>query len=510
MNAVKKTSLRCAIYTRKSTEHGLELEFNSLHAQREACEAYVKSQAGAGWKPLPTRYDDPAYSGGTLERPAVQQLLEDIKANRIDVVVVYKIDRLTRSLADFAKLVEIFDANAVSFVAITQQFNTTTSMGRLTLNVLLSFAQFERELSSERVRDKVAASKKKGKWMGGNVPLGYRANEKKLVIHSEEAETIRFIFARYLELGTIENLLRDLNGSKIKTKAGALKSSRSHAGDRFSYGALAYLLKNRVYLGEVGHKGTWYDGEHEPILKRDLFNRVQLLLKKNAVDHRQKRTSSGSILIGKVFDDRGNRMSPSFTTKRGVRYRFYISSALLNGKRDEAGSVRRISAPDLERTVINAVRKNSEQKQNLSDQSVIEKYIDRVTVKKNELEIKLSKLSTDGVVEHVVINSARALPRSSKTSIERISIQDFESQSNNNLILAVAKAHVRLSGLLNGDYKSLSAMASDLKIDERSLRANLRLAFLSPHETAAILSGRFRKISNVATLQNSLPLFWPL
>src|ERR1700734_662920 len=210
--------LRCAIYTRKSTEHGLELEFNSLDAQREACEAYIKSQASQGWRALPQRYDDPAYSGGNLDRPALQQLLKDIDASRIDVIVVYKIDRLTRSLADFAKLVEAFDAKSISFVAVTQQFNTTTSMGRLTLNVLLSFAQFERELSSERVRDKVAASRKKGKWTGGTIPIGYDARDKKLVINKAEAETVRYIFQRYLEVQSFGKLIADLHAKGIVTK----------------------------------------------------------------------------------------------------------------------------------------------------------------------------------------------------------------------------------------------------------------------------------------------------
>src|SRR5258708_2638459 len=228
--------LRCAIYTRKSTEHGLELEFNSLDAQRDACEAYIKSQASQGWRALPQHYDDPAYSGGNLDRPALQQLLKDIDAGRIDVIVVYKIDRLTRSLADFAKLVEAFDAKSISFVAVTQQFNTTTSMGRLTLNVLLSFAQFERELSSERVRDKVAASRRKGKWTGGTVPLGYDAKDKKLVINKAEAETVRYIFMRYLEVQSFGKLVEDLDAKGIVTKRRDTKVRKFNGGIPFTYG----------------------------------------------------------------------------------------------------------------------------------------------------------------------------------------------------------------------------------------------------------------------------------
>src|ERR1700728_631596 len=251
--AGESKALRCAIYTRKSTEHGMELEFNSLDAQREACEAYIKSQASQGWRALPQRYDDPAFSGGNLERPALKKLLADIDAGRVDVVVVHKIDRLTRSLADFAKLVEAFDARSISFVAVTQQFNTTTSMGRLTLNVLLSFAQFERELSSERVRDKIAASRRKGKWTGGTVPLGYEARNKKLVVNKVEAETGRTIFRLYLELKSFGKLVAELDRRGIVTKSRDTKAAKYNGGIPFTYGPVAYVLKNRIYIGEVHH-----------------------------------------------------------------------------------------------------------------------------------------------------------------------------------------------------------------------------------------------------------------
>ena len=324
--------LRCAIYTRKSTEHGLEQEFNSLDAQREACEAYIKSQAFQGWKALPQQYNDPAYSGGNLDRPALKRLLADIEAGKVDVVVVYKIDRLTRSLADFAKLVEAFDAKSVSFVAVTQQFNTTTSMGRLTLNVLLSFAQFERELSAERVRDKVAASRRKGKWTGGTVPLGYDAKDKKLVINKSEAETVRTIFRLYLELGSFSKLVAELDRRKIVTKRRNTKVAKYQGGIPFTYGPLAYFLKNRIYIGETHHGGKWFKGEHEAILDRPTFDRVQELLKSNTVKRRVKFSESGALLQGKLFDDKGNRMGPSFSSKNGVRYRFYVSTALARAK----------------------------------------------------------------------------------------------------------------------------------------------------------------------------------
>ena len=350
MPAESARSLRCAIYTRKSTEHGLEQEFNSLDAQREACEAYIKSQASQGWRLLPQHYDDPAYSGGNLDRPALKKLLADIEAGKVDVVVVYKIDRLTRSLADFAKLVETFDAHSISFVAVTQQFNTTTSMGRLTLNVLLSFAQFERELASERVRDKVAASRKKGKWTGGTVPLGYDAKDKKLVINKTEAQTVRTIFQLYLELRSFGKLVAELDRRRIVTKRRNTKVAKYQGGIPFTYGPLAYFLKNRIYIGETHHGGKWFKGEHEAILDRETFDRVQELLKENNVKRGTKFSESGALLKGKLFDDKGNRMGPTFSSKNGVRYRFYVSTAL-RGRKQKAGSVRRISAPEIENLV---------------------------------------------------------------------------------------------------------------------------------------------------------------
>src|SRR4051794_26084329 len=376
--------VRCAIYTRKSTEHGLELEFNSLDAQRDACEAYIKSQASQGWLALPRHYDDPAYSGGNLDRPALQQLLKDIDAGRVDVIVVYKIDRLTRSLADFAKLVEAFDAKSISFVAVTQQFNTTTSMGRLTLNVLLSFAQFERELSAERVRDKVAASRRKGKWTGGTVPLGYDAKDKKLVINKVEAETVRNIFRLYLELGSFSKLVAELDRRKIVTKRRNVKIAKYRGGIPFTYGPLAYFLKNRIYIGETHHGGKWFKGEHEAILDRPTFDRVQELLKTNTVKRRVKFFESGALLQGKLFDDKGNRMGPSFSSKNGVRYRFYVSTAL-RGRSHKAGSVTRISAPEIEELVEVEVRKRLDL---VGGTKVFDKIL-RVMVSVGKIEVTL-------------------------------------------------------------------------------------------------------------------------
>jgi DNA invertase Pin-like site-specific DNA recombinase len=389
-------SVRCAIYTRKSTEHGLELEFNSLDAQRDACEAYIKSQASQGWRGLPQHYDDPAYSGGNLDRPALQRLLKDIDAGRIDVIVVYKIDRLTRSLADFAKLVEAFDAKSISFVAVTQQFNTTTSMGRLTLNVLLSFAQFERELSSERVRDKVAASRRKGKWTGGTVPLGYDAKDKKLVINKAEAETVRYIFKRYLELQSFGKLVEDLDAKGIVTKRRDTKVEKWNGGIPFTYGPLANFLKNRIYIGETGHKEKWFPGEHAAIVDRKIFDQVQQLLASQPAGRKARRTASEALLMGKLYDDRGNRMSPSFSTKNGIRYRFYVSSALLRGRKTEAGSVGRVASATMEKLVVQALRDHISTDPSIDDAALIERHLSRIEVGRKGVAISYRAISEHG------------------------------------------------------------------------------------------------------------------
>src|SRR5215472_4542453 len=297
---------RCAVYTRKSSEEGLEQGFNSLHAQREACEAFIKSQTGEGWRLIKTAYDDGGLSGGTMELPALQRLLADINQGLIDVVVVYKVDRLTRSLSDFARMVEVFDGHGVSFVAVTQQFNTTTSMGRLTLNVLLSFAQFEREVTGERIRDKIAASKRKGMWVGGLVPLGYEVRDGKLVIVSSEAKTVRQIFQRYAELGSVRLLKDELDRREIRPKVRVAKNGKGSGGESFSRGALYTLLGNPIYIGEVRHKGTRHPGLHEAIIERALWNKTDRLLHAHAGRARGKKTKSmPSPLLGKLFDESG-------------------------------------------------------------------------------------------------------------------------------------------------------------------------------------------------------------
>src|SRR5436190_4431895 len=325
MNGPVGKLARCAIYTRKSSEHNLHLAFTSLDAQREACEAYIKSQAHEGWRPILGRYDDGAFSGASLVRPTLQQLLTDIRAGKIDIVLVYKVDRLTRSLADFAKLIELFDAHGVSLVSVTQSFNTSSSMGRLTLNVLLSFAQFERELIGERVRDKIAASKRKGLWVGGPVPLGYAAADKKIVVVAAEAAAVRTIFARYLALGSVRALAEDLDRRGICSKPRRLSNGRTVGGGRFGVGALAYLLKNRFYIGEVVYRGEVHRGEQVPIVHRALFEAVQAKRAAQAVARRCRLRGSPAILSRRLFDNRGNRMSPTHANKGGARYRYYVS-----------------------------------------------------------------------------------------------------------------------------------------------------------------------------------------
>jgi DNA invertase Pin-like site-specific DNA recombinase len=349
--------LRCAIYTRKSSEEGLEQAFNSLDAQREACAAFVLSQKHEGWTVLSTLYDDGGFSGGTMDRPALQRLLDDIRAGQVDVVVVYKIDRLTRSLFDFAKIVEAFDARGVSFVSITQQFNTTTSMGRLTLNVLLSFAQFEREVAGERIRDKIAASKKKGMWMGGLPSLGYDVQNRKLVVNEEEARTVDHIFRRYVELRSVRVLQEELDAAGIRSKRRILADGAPYGGQKLSRGALYLMLQNRVYRGEITHKGNAYPGEHQPIVDEVLWDQVQAILAENRVDRATGADAKQpSLLAGLIFDESGERLTPSHAVKKGTRYRYYVSRSLIVGAAKDKSTGRRIPAANLETLVIAKLR----------------------------------------------------------------------------------------------------------------------------------------------------------
>jgi site-specific DNA recombinase len=341
--------VRCAIYTRKSTEEGLDQAFNSLDAQREACSAYVVSQRHEGWTLLPELYDDGGFSGGTMERPALKRLLADVEGGRVDVIVVYKVDRLTRALSDFAKIVEILDARGASFVSVTQAFNTTTSMGRLTLNVLLSFAQFEREVTGERIRDKIAASKKKGMWMGGPIPLGYDVKERKLVINEAEAETVRFIFARHRQLKTLRRLAADLAARGVFSKLRTMRDGRVTGGTPYSAGALGYLLRNRLYIGQIRHGDHIYAGEHAAILDQADWDASQALLERNA---RRPRTGQINLLAGLVRDGHGRRMMSAHAIRGNKRYRYYVSET----RADIAAQPWRLPAGDVETIVTHELR----------------------------------------------------------------------------------------------------------------------------------------------------------
>jgi site-specific DNA recombinase len=507
-NAIKP--VRCAIYTRKSTEHGLELEFNSLDAQRDACQAYIKSQASQGWRALPQHYDDPAFSGGNLDRPALQQLLKDIDAGRVDVIVVYKIDRLTRSLADFAKLVEAFDAKSISFVAVTQQFNTTTSMGRLTLNVLLSFAQFERELSSERVRDKIAASRRKGKWTGGTVPLGYDAKEKKLVINKAEAETVRYIFKRYLELQSFGKLVEDLDKKGIVTKLRNTKVRKFNGGIPFTYGPLAYFLKNRLYVGETNHQDKWFPGEHAAIIDRKLFDQVQQLLVTNSAERTATRSASNALLSGKMYDDRGNRMSPSYSTKNGIRYRFYVSSALLRGRKEEVGSVGRVSALEIEQIVCAAMMAQPGERSTQTDNEIVES-VERIVIARDHVTMTLARPAAGD--DTIDANFEIRIPWSTKPSVRLGNALKTDHEKlgvpGEILVHSIVRAHAWKQSLLDGTYGSVEELAEACKLHPKVIRQALRLAFLSPDVTSAIFEGQLADLS-LAQIPKLLPLAWAM
>src|SRR5438093_10402408 len=353
MSRADPSRKRCAIYTRKSSEEGLEQEFNSLEAQCEACEAYIRSQRHEGWVLARTRYDDGGFSGGNMERTPLQRLLADIGAGRIYIVVVYKVHRLTRSLADFARLVEIFDAQGVSFVSVTQQFNTTSSMGRLTLNVLLSFAQFEREVTGERIRDKIAASKKKGMWMGGNIPLGYDASERTLVINPAEAETVRCIFALYREFGCVRGVKEEADRLGLRTKRSTTANGTERGGKPFSRGHLYQLLTNPIYIGQIAHKGQLSPGQHPALIDTETWTAARDRLATNATNHRRRADAAEpSLLVGVLVDAEGERFTPSHAVKKGRRYRYYVSAALITQAGADHAQGWRLPAQEIEDAVI--------------------------------------------------------------------------------------------------------------------------------------------------------------
>jgi len=500
--------LRCAIYTRKSTEHNLDLEFNSLHAQREACEAYIKSQTHEGWRLVHHRFDDGAFSGASLERPALQELLTAVRAGQVDVIVVYKVDRLTRSLSDFAKLVELFDQHSVSFVSVTQSFNTTTSMGRLTLNVLLSFAQFEREVIGERVRDKIAASKAKGLWVGGSIPLGYASINKKLVVVAEEAETVRLIFRRYLELKSIRDLADDLDRQGIRTRRQTLSTGQIRGGIPFGVGALAHLLRNRFYIGEVVYRCAVHLGEHEAILERSVFDAVQAKLAASANVRQLKLRASPSILAGRIFDDRGNRMTPTHSNKNGARYRYYVSHAVLQRRNDMATRLTRVSAHEIERAVTTALRDHvndsgAEERSTITDRELVESLVDRIIITSQMIEIRLrqeeagaSKVAIPAVLKvqwkGPEVPNAKGILHSPLRDPPRI------AGNREVLLTAIAKARAWIANLAEGRAASFAETAKREGKVERHIRLLAPLAFVSPQFVSGILDGHIPSVAVTA------------
>ena len=533
---IRAKILRCAVYTRKSTEEGLDQEFNSLDAQREACTAYVASQIGRGWTLVADRYDDGGISGGTMERPALQRLLQDIRERRVDVVVVYKIDRLTRSLVDFSKMIEIFDAASASFVSITQQFNTTTSMGRLMLNVLLSFAQFEREVTAERIRDKIAASKRKGMWMGGTVPLGYRVENRKLVVAEEEAETVRHLFARYLKLKSVRALADEADASSLQ---GRSPSAGGKPGKQFGRGNLYHLLSNPVYIGKVRHRGEVYDGEHLPTVEPEVFHKTQELLATQAPRRKRPNNEAGShLLTGILFDETGDRLSPSYAKKSGKRYLYYVSNRLVRARK-KAVDGWRIPARLIEPIVYDQLRHLLSNRVQLADwiqeagkacslelalneadrirdsyllSSTAEKryllrwLFPRIEISQDALCLEVDRTSIVSTLiagqpglsnpqsplllrPQWIVVSTDVRKRGVETKL--ILTSGFESASVDSALVAlVARAHVYLRKLTEQAGRSLADVAAGCGAGLSEVSRILPLAFLPPTVVESVLMGR--------------------
>lgn len=540
--------LRCAIYTRKSTEEGLDMAFNSLDAQREACEAYVTSQKAEGWVLVPTSYDDGGFSGGTMDRPALAQLLGDVRAGKVDVIVVYKVDRLTRALSDFARIVDVLDAAGASFVSVTQAFNTTTSMGRLTLNVLLSFAQFEREVIAERVRDKVAQSKARGIWMGGNVPLGYDVQDRKLLANPAEAATIVHIFQSYLDQPSVRTLKETLDAQGVRTKVQQGKTG-PRGGVMFSRGALYWLLSNPIYIGKLRHKDKLHEGQHDGIVPLDLWDAVQAKLTASATERGNATTGNGTALLtGMIRDAAGRPMSPSFTVKEGRRYHYYVSSISKDIDRGLTGAaaapITRVPARRLEGAVRETLRQlllNELQLADLIDgdtattrrrlataaelarhlgpnaidgmQSLLKRLNISLTIYGDRIQACVARPALLAVLDHQMVATADDDPRIAlvidtnithrKRGARLVIASDTSAEptADPKLVALIAKAHKARDALF----------AKNAHRGNRHIERLARLAYLAPDITAAILDG-----SQPATLTSrsllklpGLPLAWP-
>jgi DNA invertase Pin-like site-specific DNA recombinase len=528
-------AVRCAIYTRVSTDSGLDQEFNSLDAQYDAASAYIRSQAHAHWTLVRTRYDDGGFSGGSTDRPALQNLLADVKARKVNVIVVYKVDRLTRSLADFAKLVELFDANGVSFVSVTQQFNTTTSMGRLTLNVLLSFAQFEREVTSERIRDKIAASKRKGLWVGGMVPLGYELKDGKLTIVEKEAELVRTIFRRYLELGSVNRLVADLGVRKARSKIRTLSNGQTRGGVPFTQGSLFYMLRNRFYIGEVRFKNEICPGPQPPLMDRGLFDAVQARLIQQRSHQTVTRTKSAYPLAGLVFDDAGYPMVATHATKNRVRYRYYVSQTILRGSsKMPCGSVSRVPAADIETVVAEALAKHLGNRTEVAGivngihRKAVVDNIARIEIRKNQVAVRLKSPAADEPPNQGAGRTPSGLdqndagpwllipwrkPPSKKAreillpaSAQRHQVRPIKAERKAALIRSIARGHAWLDEIVSGTA-GIEQIATRNKCSLRHVNMTISMAFIAPALVKAAIEGRLPRGIGVASLREA-PAEW--
>jgi site-specific DNA recombinase len=527
MKAPSVKPVRCAIYTRVSTEHGLDQEFNSLDAQYEAASAYIKSQAHAGWTLIRYRYDDGGYSGGSTDRPDLQKLLDDIRARKIDVIVVYKVDRLTRSLADFAKLVELFDAHNVSFVSVTQQFNTTTSMGRLTLNVLLSFAQFEREVTSERIRDKIAASKRKGLWVGGTLPFGYEMKDGKIAIVDEEAELVRLIYRRYLALGSVNELLRDLKARNIRTRTKQLSTGATRGGIPFGRGTLYYVLSNHFYIGEVKYKNEILPGEQPPIMDRALFEAVRQKSLAQWSHRTVVRNKSDHLLTGLLFDDAGHRMIPTHATKAGIRYRYYVSTPVLHGeaKTASAGSVSSVPATDIEDTVVKCLNEHHAAKQDkpktsavrLGDRDDLVELVAGIVVHRDRLIVRLKRVYAEEAPD-CPDNKSLTIPWQKPPSkrsrqillphnASRSDVRPEQFERRARLVSAIARGRRWLDDVVSGRVTTVKDLCMRENCSVRQVNMTISLAFLAPNLVKAAVEGRLPRGIGIERLRD-LSIEW--
>lgn len=552
--------LNCAIYTRKSSDEGLEKEFNSLDAQREACAAFIQSQKHAGWVALPDLYDDGGLSGGTMERPALKRLLADIKISKVQIVVVYKVDRLTRSLADFAKIVDVLDAHNASFVSVTQQFNTTTSMGRLTLNMLLSFAQFEREIAGERIRDKIAASKAKGMWMGGNVSLGYDVKDRKLIINEAEADTVRMIFQRYADLGSVRVLGHELDQLGIVSKRREGAGGVLSGGNRFSRGALYTLLQNHLYRGEIAHQDNIYPGQHEAIIDAELWQVVQEKLAEN----RQARTlgvmaEERSLLAGLIVDAHGQRMTPTHAVKEERRYRYYVSTSLITGARSDHAKGWRFPAGEIEGRVLDRLRAFFGSEHDIGEvlsgfdldasmlrlalstakqlaetwtdlpsskvRELIHSIVATVEIqdKKTFISLKRNEIASvllGNTVNAPVIGEPRTFELCIEAKLRRVGKGirlvvggGIAERPNGQMATLIRDAHATRVALMTGRDATIDAMAQRLGFKRDYLSALMRLTYLAPDIVRALLSGQYPAEltpTRLVSLCKDLPYDWQL